>query len=148
MQRTISVIVIVLLISLAAHAQYRSPRPTLNGILQPPGESSLYQMNMYHQVFMGVASGSFGQGSQLTYLNTMDFQFRYPLRLQIHLGMQRQNIPGYAYATGPQLIGGAELEWRPTQNTYFRLAFQHGLPARQVWGMNRTPYGYGFGTRE
>jgi hypothetical protein len=122
---------------------FRSPARlglnNLHGLLDPS------RMHMSHSLSMGYFSGSGISASRGLYMNRIDYQISRPLSVTTHLGYQFQpSGPAELNPAlnGNQFVGGADLNWRPTSNSVFRLSVSRGLYPESYYG----PYGYGWNT--
>lgn len=117
------------------HSPQRLGLMTFRGLLDPN------RMHMSHYVSMGYMNGAGVSASRGLYMNTIDYQISRPLSVTTHLGYQFQpngpaewNPANY----GNQFVGGADLNWRPTNNTALRLSFYRGL----LPDTYSSPYGW------
>jgi hypothetical protein len=84
------------------------------------------RLSMHHSFSMSYMSmGSAGGMMVNSYMNTIDYQISNPLFLRLNLGLM--NIP-YSSFQNPvlnntQFFGGAELYYRPSENTLLKLGF-------------------------
>jgi hypothetical protein len=116
-------------------AQYIDRQPTLDGILRP---SSADNFQWDHSFAVSAVSSGTGFSSRSLYLSHMTWQLAAPLQLKLDLGLMRDTQPlGLPGRETPQLIGGGELLWRPTDNTLFRLSLQRGPYQNSGW--RQTP---------
>lgn len=85
------------------------------------------RLTMHHNLSM--AYTSFG-GTDLvvnTYLNTMQYQFSEEFLLTTKLGIMTSpynSLPGENALTKSQFFGGAELRYKPSENTVISLSFE------------------------
>jgi hypothetical protein len=142
----------VLVMTGICSAQYRGQNPTgdpeqyfhspqrfglnnLHGLLDPS------RMHMSHSLSMGYFSGSGVSASRGLYMNTIDYQISRPLSVTTHLGYQFQPSGPAEWNpanSGNQFVGGADLNWRPTNSAAFRLSVYRGiLPDSYA-----SPYGW------
>lgn len=156
-----SLAMVALLVSLSfpAVAQYRNTSPggdtgdylrsgpTLRmdgfrGLLDPS------RMHMSHSVSMGYASYG-GRGvSQGLYMNRVDYRISDPLSLTTHLGYRFQPSGPAEWnpaANGTDFVGGADLNWRASRNSLFRLSVYRGmLPDSYSRDYGWGPYDYSY----
>jgi hypothetical protein len=108
----------------------------LRGLLDPS------RMHMSHEVSFGYANMGGRSATQGLYMNHMDYQIAGPLMLTTHLGYQFQPSGPAEWNpanNGSQFVGGADLNWRPTENTNFRFSFYRNMYP----GSSYSPYGWG-----
>ncbi|MBU0507278.1 hypothetical protein KKH27_00380 [bacterium] len=139
--RALLVMTAALLWAASASAQFRGTSPSgdtgeylrnrtdlglkpFRGLLDPS------RIHMSHSVQLGYASVGDRSGSQGLYMNRIDYQISRPLGLTTYLGYQFQpsgpaewNPAKY----GNEFVGGADLNWRPTSNSLFRLSVYRGM---------------------
>jgi hypothetical protein len=138
-------------------AQYRNQNPSgdpeqyfrnpaafgiqnLRGLLDPT------RMHMSNSLSMGYVSGNGVSASRGLYMNTLDYQISRPLSVTTHLGYQfqpRGPAEMNPANNGSQFVGGADLNWRPTNNSVFRLSLYRNMAPQNYY----SPYGwdsYGF----
>ncbi|NOZ75987.1 MAG: hypothetical protein GXO90_11565 [FCB group bacterium] len=98
------------------------------------------RFSMHHSFsysMLSTGAGSIGLGS---YTNTMAFQLRPNLTLSTQLILTQPSLSSGARTRGLTLdqVGyGAQLDYRPTENTYFQFSFQKS-PYSQYF--SRNPY--------
>jgi len=143
---------LILALTGIASAQYRNQNPvgdseeyfrnpsniglnSLRGLLDPS------RMRMSHSMSMGYFSGGGVSATRGLYMNTIDYQISRPLSLRTHLGYQFQPSGPAEWNpanNGNQFVGGADLNWRPTNNSAFRLSFYRGMLPESYY----SPYGW------
>ena len=147
----------LLVLSGSSQAQYRNQNPggdpeeyfrsparfglnNLHGLLDPA------RFHMSHSMSMGYFSGGGVSASQGLYMNRIDYQISRPLSVTTHLGYRFQPSGPAEWnpaTNGSQFVGGADLNWRPTSNTAFRLSLYRGmLPDSYYSPYGWNPYGY------
>ncbi len=113
-------------------------QPDFSNILTQPGnQNSLFsfidpsKLHMSHSVSMSYASGG-GQSMVMnSYINTIDYRFNDQWSLRTNLGIMSSpynSLPNNAYLNDQHFFGGAELNYRPSENTLLSLKFE-SLPA-------------------
>ena len=138
-------------------AQYRNQNPAgdTEEYLRNPARMGLQnfrglldpsRMHMSHSLSMGYIGGSGVSMSRGLYMNTIDYQISQPLSVTTHLGYQFQPSGPAEFNpanTGTEFVGGADLNWRPTNNSAFRLSFYRNMmPDYYYSPFGYTPYGY------
>jgi hypothetical protein len=113
------------------------------GLLDPS------RMDMSHSMSMSYVSVGDESVSRGLYMNHLKYQISSPLSLTTHLGYQFQPHGPSEWNpanTGQEFVGGADLDWRPSRNSIFRLSvYQNMMPSyysRSAWGLAYDPYGY------
>lgn len=148
---------LVALLALAAHAQFKDRaevQPLAGMVLQPGVGLNLQgplldpnRLQIRQSVEMGFASGGGGAVGAGLYLNQLDYQLSSTLDMRVEVGVNsifhNSVMPG---ATGQNLVGGAELRWRPTDDLEMRLSASRGLAPRRSWpgGWSSPMDGWGF----
>lgn len=127
-----------------AFAQFRKDtgNPNISGILNTSNGGILFgfldpsKMQMHHSVSMSYGTLA-GNGLALsTYMNTIDYRFSDNLFLRTNIGIMTSPFNSYGedfYLNKPQFFGGAELQYKFSENSRLMLQFQS------------TPYGYYYG---
>ncbi len=126
-----TIVFLLLLIPIFSFAQFKSQtkmpsftqvltRPTSNLIL---GFINPDKLDMHHSFSMSYMT--FGKHSLMlnTYLNTINYQISDPLWLRLNLGVMNSpynSLPNSAL-NNTQFFGGAELFYRPTENSLIRV---------------------------
>ena len=111
------------------------------------------RMHMSNSMSMGYYSGGGVSASRGLYLNTIDYQISRPLSITTHLGYQFQPSGPAEWnpaKNGDQFVGGADLNWQPTNNANLRFSvYRNMMPESGHAGYyGWDPYGYrGFGFR-
>ena len=150
--------ILVFLCMGGAGAQYRSTSPggdtgeylrnrtdlglkPFRGLLDPS------RMHMSHTVQFGYVSAGNQSGSQGLYMNRLDYQISRPLWLTTYLGYQFQPSGPAEWNPanrGTDFVGGADLNWRPTTNSLFRLSVYQGMYPNSYYGdYGWRSHGYG-----
>jgi len=85
------------------------------------------KLKMSHSVSMSYSA--FGGESIVmnTYINTIDYQFNDQLSLRTNLGIMGSpynSMPNNAFLNDQHFFGGAELKYKPSDNTILSLSFQ------------------------
>ena len=79
-------------------------------------------------------------------MNTLEYQISRPLSKTTHLGYQLQPSGPAEWNpsnNGTQFVGGADLNWRPTNNSAFRLSvYRNMAPDYYYSPLGWDPYGY------
>jgi hypothetical protein len=95
---------------------------------------------------MGFIGGSGLSMSRGLYMNNLDYQISRPLSITTHLGYQFQPSGPAEFNpanNGTQFVGGADLNWRPTNNSNFRLSvYRNMAPDYYYSPFGYNPYGY------
>jgi hypothetical protein len=105
---------------------------SLRGLLDP---NRVHMSNSMSFGYASIGGRGFTQG---LYMNHMQYQISQPLSVTTHLGYQFQPSGPAAFNPGlhnGNFVGGADLNWRPTQNTDFRLSVYRGM-------YSPSPYSY------
>jgi hypothetical protein len=103
-----------------------------NVLTQPTHPNSLFsfidpsKLHMSHSISMSYST--FGGKSVLmnSYVNTIDYQINDQLFLRTNLGIMASpynTLPNNSFLNNQQFFGGAELNYKPDQNTVFTLRF-------------------------
>lgn len=118
-------------------AQFRSDtgNPNISGILTAPGSDVLFglidpsKLNMHHSVSMSY--GAFGSNGMMlnTYMNYMDYQVTDKLMIRTNLGVMASpynTLGENFYLNKPRIIGGAQLEYKMSENSsvFFQIQSQ------------------------
>ena len=110
------------------------------GLLDPS------RMHMSQSVEFGYTSVGGQSGTRGLYMNRIDYQISRPLALTSYLGYQFQpsgpaewNPANY----GNDFVGGADLNWRPTSNSLFRISVYRGMYPYSYGNYGLGHYGYG-----
>ncbi|MBL0060254.1 MAG: TonB-dependent receptor [bacterium] len=159
MRSVATALLLVGLMALSATAQFRT-QPTsgstseylrnheqglgLNGV---KGLLDPSRMHMSHSVSMGYVNGGGTSMSRGLYMNRIDYQISNPLTLTTHLGYQFQPSGPAEWnpaRTGNDFVGAADLTWRPSNNSLFRLSVAKGM-SPYYGGLGYSGYGYGNG---
>jgi hypothetical protein len=151
--RFILMAIVVILCATLTIAQYRNVSPTgdtqtflqsqsnlgitgLRGLLDPA------RMHMTHSFSMGYASVG-GRGvTQGLYMNQIDYRISRPLFLTTHLGYRFQPSGPAEWnpkSNGTDFVGGADLNWCPTNSTTFRFSFYRNMSPSYY----RSDFGWG-----
>jgi len=129
-------ILIILLIPAFAFGQLKKDlqQPDFSNILtQPANPASVFsfldpsKLKMSHSVSMSYSS--FGGESVLmnSYVNTINYQFNDQLSIRTNLGIMASpynSMPNNSFLNKSQIFGGAELNYRPTDDMFFTLRFE------------------------
>ncbi|MFZ5434719.1 MAG: hypothetical protein ACOZB3_13215, partial [Calditrichota bacterium] len=111
------------------------------GLLDPS------RMHMSHSLQFGYVSAGDRSGSQGLYMNRIDYQISRPVALTTYLGYQFQPSGPAEWNPanrGTEFVGGADLNWRPTSNSLFRLSVYRGMyPYSYIGDYGWGSYGYG-----
>jgi hypothetical protein len=154
MFRKLLVIVLVLVCATASFAQFRNTSPVGstqdylrgNSILNLKGFRGILdpsRMHMSNSLSMGYYNMGGTSVSRGLYMNTIDYQISRPLSITTHLGYQFQPSGPAEWNpanNGTQFVGGADLNWRPTENSLFRFSVYRGI---QPEGSSYYDYGWG-----
>lgn len=109
-------------------------QPDFSNVLTRPSHSnSLFsfidpsKLQMSHSVSMSYST--FGGESIVmnSYVNTIDYQFNDQLSFRTNLGIMASpynSLPNNSYLNNQQFFGGAELNYRPSENTILSLRFE------------------------
>jgi hypothetical protein len=125
---------IFVFIPMLAFAQLKSQTkmPSISDAIAKPNTGSFFglfdptRLSMHHSFSMSyMTMGSAGGMMVNSYMNTIDYQISNPLFLRLNLGLM--NIP-YSSLQNPvlnntQFFGGAELYYRPSDNTLLKFGF-------------------------
>lgn len=131
-----SFVVFSLLFPLLAFGQLKKDlqQPDFSNILtKPQNAASVFsfldpsKIKMSHSLSMSYSA--FGGESILmnSYVNTIDYQFNDQLSLRTNIGIMASpynSLPNNSYLNNQQFFGGAELNYRPTDNMFFTLRFE------------------------
>ena len=148
---------LLLAMAAASFAQYRSERPngdptkcfsraTVPGPVQLP--RPFRSVADAHVAFGGIRDGDHGGRSlsQGLYMNRIDYQISKPLSVTTHLGYRFTPSGPAEWNPGVKngdFVGGADLNWRPTSNTLFRISAYRGYNPNPYYGMyGWEPYDY------
>jgi hypothetical protein len=104
-----------------------------NILVQPNNQYSLFsfldpsKLTMSHSVSMSYST--FGGESVMmnAYVNTIDYRFNDQLSLRTNLGIMMSpynSLPNNSYLNNQQFFGGAELNYKPSDNTILSLRFE------------------------
>lgn len=145
------------LLAICAEAQFkdRATIQPLQGLVIQPGSGLQLsgplldpdRLHISHSMSMGYASGQGGGVGAGLYLSDIDYRLSSTLDMRLQLGVRsvfhNSVIPG---ATGENLVGGAEISWRPSDDFELRLAASRGMAPRSTWpGSWASPVdGWGF----
>ncbi len=131
--KKVLLIVLILSIPVMCFAQFKDQAklPAFSQVLANPGNGYILgfinpeKFSMHHSFSMNYMTMGNGQGMMVnSYLNTMDYQISNPLFLRLNLGIM--NSPYNSFVNNPavnntKFFGGAELMYRPTENTSIKL---------------------------
>ncbi|MBS1262448.1 MAG: hypothetical protein MAG453_01799 [Calditrichaeota bacterium] len=170
MRRLGTAIVLAVLLSVAtfdgAYGQspYRDTKPptTTETLRQPviddggqgfSGLLDLSRLSMDHQFGMGYMSSG-GRGyTQGYYLNTLTYRFNAPVLLRLRTGVTNNPFaqsgsmtrPGQsamsAFFNNAEFFGGADLLWKPSENTRLMISVERTPPGMFGGGRYVNPYG-------
>jgi hypothetical protein len=140
-------LMVLLMTASFASAQSEDPRTSLykssdlglrpKGFLDHLLDVSKFSMTHSYSIsFTSMGSQSFSQG---LYLNTMNYQFSDPLRMQVRIGYLHQplGVLGSSNAMNGQLfVQRAMLQYKPSKNMSITIDYQ-SIPYRMV-----SPYYY------
>jgi hypothetical protein len=101
------------------HSQSTLGLRSLRGLIDPS------RMHMSQSFSVGYMSSGGRGGTEAMYMNQIDYDISRKVFLTTHLGYRFQ--PSRPAAWNPGLsngdfVGGADLNWRPTENTNFRFS--------------------------
>ena len=129
--------------------KYLRSTPTLGlnpvrGLLDPS------RMHMSNSLQMGYVNGGGVSVSRGLYMNNLTYDISRPLSVTTHLGYQFQPSGPAEWNpanNGQQFVGGADLNWQPSDHALFRLSVYRGMypdpyPSPFGYGWNPYPYGY------
>jgi len=154
MRKVIVAVIAVLSISTLSWGQFRSQPSSataeylrgheqglslnaVKGLLDPA------RMQMSHSVSFGYANMGGTGVSRGLYMNRLDYQISRPLTLTTHLGYQFQPSGPAEWNpanNGNDFVGGAELNWTPTKNSFLRLSYMRGMMPNRGWGYGGYDY--------
>ncbi|MBM3328678.1 MAG: hypothetical protein FJY67_04275 [Calditrichaeota bacterium] len=117
-----------------------------SGLLLDPS-----RLTINHQVSMGFSSAGRSSLLQSMYATNMAYKLSNPLTLSLLMGVQNSRISGYGMEGGfSSLVGGAALDYRPSENLFMRLEFVRGPgyygPADRFGSRRDWPFDYGAGS--
>ena len=129
-------IILLLVVPIVAFGQLKKDlkQPDFSNVLvQQNNPNSVFsfldpsKFKMSHSVSMSYSA--FGGESVVmnTYINTIDYQFNDKLSLRTNLGIMGSpynSIPNNSFLNEQQFFGGAEINYRPSNNTVLSLSFQ------------------------
>jgi len=135
MKKIILILTIIILIPALTFGQLKKDlkQPDFSNILTKSSyENSLFsfidpsKMNMSHSVSMSYSS--FGGQSIFmnTYVNTIDYQINDQVSIRTDLGIMASpynTLPNNSSINNNKFFGGAEINYRPNENTIFSLRF-------------------------
>lgn len=130
------IIVLILIVPAFLFGQLKRDlkQPDFSNILvQQNSPNSLFsfldpsKLKMSHSVSMSYST--FGGESIVmnTYINTIDYQFNDQLSIRTNLGIMGSpynSLPNNAFLNDQHFFGGAELNYKPSDNTILSLSFQ------------------------
>lgn len=131
-------------LALGALAQFkdRVDIQALQGMVIQPGGGLNFsgplldpsRLHVSHSMSMGYAGGSQGGVGAGLYLSNLDYRLSNTVDMRLQLGVRsvfhNSMMPG---GTGENLVGGAEISWRPTENFQMHLAASRGMAPRSSW---------------
>lgn len=144
---------LLLFVPQESSAQFRKDtgNPNISGIMSVPGTDVLFglidpsKIHMQHSLSMSY--GAFGNNGMMlnTYMNILDYQISDKLMLRTNLGIMSSpyNTMGNDfYLNKPRLFGGAQLEYKMSENSRLLLQFQSqpGYYYRPGFGMYENSY--------
>ncbi|MFC2088623.1 hypothetical protein ACFLSX_03400 [Calditrichota bacterium] len=158
MKRFLALTIILLIIPFILFAQLKKDlkQPDFSNILvNPANQYSLFsfidpsKLTMSHSASMSYTSMG-GQSIVMnSYVNTIDYQFNDQLSMRTNLGIMASpynSLPNNSYLNEQQFFGGAELNYRPSENTLLSLKFE-SLPAYyyrpSIWDSRRFNSSFG-----
>jgi len=108
------------------------------------------RMTVSHNIQMGYSSFSGGSMMQSLYATTIGYRLSDPLSLSITLGLTNNRFSaGGSPTTFNSLVGGARLDYNPTQDIHLRLQFSRAPGFYQsYWHEDPLGYSSGFGAFE
>ena len=130
----ILVIILILPVLLLGQLKKDLIQPDFSNVLvQQNNQNSLFafidpsKLTMSHSVSMSYST--FGGESIVmnSYVNTINYQFNDQLSLRTNLGIMTSpynSMPNNSFLNQQQFFGGAELNYRPSENTVLSLSFQ------------------------
>ncbi|HFE65302.1 MAG TPA: hypothetical protein ENK14_12945 [Caldithrix sp.] len=141
--RKFIIVAFILVLPMLCFAQFKSQatapsisqqiaKPTSNFIL---GFLNPDKLQMHHNFSMSYMTFG-GQGMMInSYLNTIDYQISKPLWLRLNLGVMNSPYNSFKNPAlnNTQFFGGAELNYRPTENTHIKI----GVDMRPGFYYNR-----------
>jgi len=148
---------LVPVLALSALAQFKDRvdiQPLQGLVIQPGSGLNLSgplldpsRLHVGHSMSMGYAGGSTGSVGTGLFLSDFDYRLSSTLDMRLQLGVRsvfhNSVMPG---VTGENLVGGAEISWRPTEDFELRLAASRGMAPRSSWpgGWASPVDGWGF----
>lgn len=152
MKRYLLILAIFSLVPSMIFAQLKKDlkQPDFTTVLtQPSNPYSLFsfidpsKLKMSHSASMSYMSVGGESIIMNSYVNTIDYQFNDQLSLRTNLGIMASpynTLPNISYLNEQQIFGGAELNYKPGENTLLSLRFEY-LPAyyyrSTIWDRGR-----------
>lgn len=132
---TLLVLMFFVLLPDNSSAQFRSDtgNPNISGILNAPGSDVLFglidpsKLNMHHAISMSY--GTFGSNGMMLnmYMNYMDYQVTDKLMIRTNIGVMASPYNSMGenfYLNKPRIIGGAQIEYKMSENSSVFFQFQ------------------------
>jgi hypothetical protein len=130
MKRVVAVI-LILSLPMLVFSQYKT-KTELPAMSDVVGKSSglilgflnSEKFSMHHSFSMGyMSSGKYGSMMVNSYMNTINYQISDPLFLRLNVGIMNSPYNSYQNPAlnNTQFFGGAELFYRPSENSLIRL---------------------------
>lgn len=128
------IFLVIFFIPVFALAQLKenSKLPSFSTVGTRPGSNLILgflnpeKLSMHHSLSMGYMSmGSAGGIMINSYTNTIDYQISNPLFLRLNLGIMNSPYNSFQNQAlnNTQFFGGAELFYRPTENSLIKIGF-------------------------
>jgi hypothetical protein len=130
MKRAVTII-LILSLPMLAFSQYKSKTelPVMSDVI---GKSSGLvfgfinpeKFSMHHSFSMGyMSAGQYGSMMVNSYMNTINYQISDPLFLRLNVGIMNSPYNSFQNSAlnNTQFFGGAELFYRPSENSLIRL---------------------------
>ncbi|GAB4330659.1 MAG: hypothetical protein Kow0037_06630 [Calditrichia bacterium] len=150
--KKIWLLVLLMVIPGMVLGQYKSQTkmPAVSEVLAKPTSSLIFnfldpsKFHMDHHFSMSYMTMG-GQGMMVnTYMNAMTYRFSEPLWLNVNLGIMNSPYSSFkstnpALQGGLQFFGGAELNYRPTENSLISIGVNMLPP---YYGYYGSPYYY------
>ncbi len=143
-------IVLIILVPLVCFGQFKSQSelPPISEAISSGSNFILGFLNpdkfQMHHTFTAsyMSMGKYGMMVN-SYMNTIDYQISNPLFLRLNIGLMNSpynNLPIQGF-NKPQFFGGAELYYRPSENTTIKFGVDFGPGYYSPYGYYYTPFG-------
>lgn len=121
---------LVIMAALAAAALSYGLEPSGFQLVEPEGR--WFSPDISHQLSFGYTSSRSGSWGTGTYLSTMSFRLHPSLTAEVDLGYSRIfNLQG---GDMNHVLGGVDLDWRPTDDLKLQFHYSGALPTEDLGG--------------